>query len=126
MPPLNGEKIKVELAKSELKSALTSSKPTVDLSAKGLPQYSLGSDTSPSKSTNEIRGSLAATFKLDLIDPARRPKIKAASNNLEKAENVQVVYRRYSSFDYQSRNKLPQNLPYRNERFFLHFLKKGN
>ena len=83
---------RIEEAKQMLKGTTSAWSPTLNLSSTGLPQYSIG-DTyhslAPNKSTDQIKGSLQATLKWDLINPSRTPQINTAKDNLE---NAKIAY----------------------------------
>ena len=83
---------RIEEAKQMLKGTTSAWSPTLNLSSTGLPQYSIG-DTyhslAPNKSTDQIKGSLQATLKWDLINPSRKPQINTAKDNLE---NAKIAY----------------------------------
>ena len=83
---------RIEEAKQMMKGTTSAWSPTLNLSSTGLPQYSIG-DTyhslAPNKSTDQIKGSLQATLKWDLINPSRTPQINTAKDNLE---NTKIAY----------------------------------
>ena len=85
-------KTRIEEAKQILKGTTSAWSPTLNLSSTGLPQYSIGdtyNSLASNKSTDQIKGSLQATLKWDLINPSRNPQINTAKDNLE---NAKIAY----------------------------------
>jgi OMF family outer membrane factor len=108
-PSLKAVKSQVEQAKSQLRAAISSWYPTVNLSANGLPQYFAGERQdfgsnrfiNPTTGLQEEDGQLtnssqwtanfAAQVQWNLIDPARVPQIAAARDNFEKARDTYLI-----------------------------------
>ena len=108
-PSLKAVKSQVEQAKSQLRAAIASWYPTVNLSANGLPQYFAGERQdfgsnrfiNPTTGLQEEDGQLtnssqwtanfAAQVQWNLIDPARVPQIAAARDNFEKARDTYLI-----------------------------------
>jgi outer membrane factor, OMF family len=108
-PSLKAVKSQVDQAKSQLRAAISSWYPTVNLSANGLPQYFAGERQdfgsnrfiNPTTGLQEEDGQLtnssqwtanfAAQVQWNLIDPARVPQIAAARDNFEKARDTYLI-----------------------------------
>jgi outer membrane factor, OMF family len=99
----------VEQAKSQLRAAISSWYPTVNLSANGLPSYFAGEQQdfgsnrfiNPNTGLPENDGQLtqssfwsasfAASINWNLIDPKRVPQIAAARDNFEKTRDTYLI-----------------------------------
>ncbi len=80
---------KIEQSKYTLKSKLSLWYPTLDISGTGLPQYLEGStnnESSTDTSSKQLKASLSAKVKWDLINPSRIPDIEEAKDKLENAK----------------------------------------
>ena len=81
--------IKIEEARYILRSEIAAWYPTLNISSTGLPQYITGNAynaLSTNTSSNQIKASLTATVKWDLINPSRKPEIELAKDQFEKAK----------------------------------------
>ncbi len=87
----------IEEKKYLLKREISSWYPSLNLSSSGLPQYMTGNtynELSTNTSNNQIKSSLSATLKWDLINPTRIPQIEIAKENLDKARIAyEIKYR---------------------------------
>jgi OMF family outer membrane factor len=108
-PSLKAVKSQVDQAKSQLRAAISSWYPTVNLSANGLPQYFAGErqDFGSNRFINSTTGlqeeddqltnssewsaNFSAQVQWNLIDPARVPQIAAARDNFEKARDTYLI-----------------------------------
>ena len=108
-PSLKAVKSQVDQAKSQLRAAISSWYPTVNLSANGLPQYFAGErqDFGSNRFINATTGlqeeddqltnssewsaNFSAQVQWNLIDPARVPQIAAARDNFEKARDTYLI-----------------------------------
>ena len=108
-PSLKAVKSQVDQAKSQLRAAISSWYPTVNLSANGLPQYFAGErqDFGSNRFINATTGlqeeddqltnssewsaNFSAQVRWNLIDPARVPQIAAARDNFEKARDTYLI-----------------------------------
>ena len=108
-PSLKAVKSQVDQAKSQLRAAISSWYPTVNLSANGLPSYFAGEQQdfgsnrfiNPNTGLPENDGQLtqssfwsasfAASINWNLIDPKRVPQIAAARDNFEKTRDTYLI-----------------------------------
>jgi len=108
-PSLKAVKSQVEQAKSQLRAAIASWYPTVNLSANGLPRYFAGEqqdfgsnrfinpnsglpeDDGQLTQTSQWSASFVASIDWNLIDPKRVPQIAAARDNFEKARDTYLI-----------------------------------
>ena len=108
-PSLKAVKSQVDQAKSQLRAAIASWYPTVNLSANGLPSYFAGEQQdfgsnrfiNPNTGLPENDGQLtqssfwsasfAASINWNLIDPKRVPQIAAARDNFEKTRDTYLI-----------------------------------
>ncbi len=80
---------KVEQAKFNLKSEISTWFPNLDLTGAGLPQYLEGNtynESSTDTSSSQFKASLSATIRWYLVNPTRIPDIETARDKLKDAE----------------------------------------
>ena len=110
-PRLKAVALQVQQAKANLRAAISSWYPTLNLRANGLPQYLAGEqqvfDPSVSASQNPFTGlqeeevrqtrsevtsaNFGAQFNWNLIDPARVPQISAARDSFERSRDSYLI-----------------------------------
>ena len=83
---LKAEKSKLEQSKNNSSILMSELKPSLQLSANGLPQYTFGEGDNPKKESKELKGSLSATISYKLYDPVRLHNFDLAKNQLSKAQ----------------------------------------
>ena len=85
---LNIMEFRIAEARHLLRSEISLWYPTLNLSSAGLPQYMKGNtynELSTSTSNDQIKSSIEAKLKWDLINPSRIPRIVAARAEFDKA-----------------------------------------
>ena len=90
---LKAEKSKLKLFENKLSIVNSEFKPSLQLMADGLPQYSFGEGNNPKKESRELKGSLSATMSLKLYDPEISHKVKLSNNQLLKAQADYAIFR---------------------------------
>ncbi|KGG11568.1 Outer membrane efflux protein precursor [Prochlorococcus marinus str. LG] len=78
---------RIEETRYLLKSKVSAWYPNLDISSTGFPQYLKGNTfnkLSTNTSSNQLKASLKATLKWDVINPARIPQIAAARDEFER------------------------------------------
>ena len=110
-PELKSVALEVQQAKAQLRAAISSWYPTLDLRANGLPQYLAGEsqdfDQSRIGTINRLTGlqqeearttktevssaNFAANLNWNLIDPARVPQIASARDSFERSQDAYLI-----------------------------------
>tara|TARA_Y100001968_G_scaffold49997_2_gene40423 strand:+ start:13345 stop:14844 length:1500 start_codon:yes stop_codon:yes gene_type:complete len=88
---LQSSKYKMEQSKYLLKSAISSWYPRLSLSSNGLPSYLDGAtynkpDSSTDTRSRQLKASVSAELKWDLINPLRKPEINSAKDEFDKSK----------------------------------------
>lgn len=90
---LKAEKSKLKQSKNNSSILMAELKPTLQLSANGLPQYTFGEGDNPKKESKELKGSLSATISYKLYDPEKAHKVDLAKNQLIKAQVAYDIFK---------------------------------
>ena len=90
---LKAEKSKLKQFENNLSIVNSEFKPSLQLMADGLPQYTFGEGDNPKRQSRELKGSLSATMSYKLYDPETSHKVKLSNNQLLKAQAAYDILR---------------------------------
>ena len=112
---------RVEQSKNRLLATISKKSPTIDLNSNGLPEYLfIDHYTNPNiagtsyKRSEQLKGSISATIRWDIINPQRNPQIEASKKTFEKAKNSFLIVSRdlelKAKIDFINLKKAQENL----------------